>query len=123
MRTLRSLRLLTLSLEEMSIAWGWSTRALNALRQLAKEWSVSKEVENALGTAVENQRTRGPNANAMSTPLDKEPGQQLASDLGQWPMLNTADNSQIFDWTGFGFWDIENFEATDEAMLSAFNTH
>jgi hypothetical protein len=33
----------------MSVAWAWSQRALEAIRQLAREWLVSEDAMNALG--------------------------------------------------------------------------
>ncbi|KAJ9149483.1 Fungal-specific transcription factor domain-containing protein [Pleurostoma richardsiae] len=47
-RTIRLLRMLTVALHEMSTAWAWSRRAIRALRQLAKEWSVSQQIYAAL---------------------------------------------------------------------------
>ncbi|KAH7267839.1 fungal-specific transcription factor domain-containing protein [Fusarium redolens] len=44
-----SLKVLAEALTDMSTAWAWSQRALLAIRQLAREWSVSEDAFGALG--------------------------------------------------------------------------
>jgi hypothetical protein len=44
------------ALTDMSTAWAWSQRALVAIRQLAREWSVSEDASSALGISKEESR-------------------------------------------------------------------
>ncbi|KAF5555731.1 nitrogen assimilation transcription factor nit-4 [Fusarium mexicanum] len=48
-RAIASLKVLAEALTDMSAAWAWSQRALLAIRQLAREWSVSEDAFSALG--------------------------------------------------------------------------
>ncbi|KAI7767057.1 hypothetical protein LZL87_012343 [Fusarium oxysporum] len=48
-RAIASLKVLAEALTDMSTAWAWSQRALFAIRQLAREWSVSEDAFGALG--------------------------------------------------------------------------
>ncbi|KAF5585794.1 nitrogen assimilation transcription factor nit-4 [Fusarium pseudocircinatum] len=48
-RAIASLKVLAEALTDMSTAWAWSQRALVAIRQLAREWSVSEDAFSALG--------------------------------------------------------------------------
>ncbi|KAF4418724.1 Nitrogen assimilation transcription factor nit-4 [Fusarium acutatum] len=48
-RAIASLKVLAEALTDMSTAWAWSQRALLAIRQLAREWSVSDDAFSALG--------------------------------------------------------------------------
>ncbi|EXL60787.1 hypothetical protein FOCG_00076 [Fusarium oxysporum f. sp. radicis-lycopersici 26381] len=48
-RAIASLKVLAEALTDMSTAWAWSQRALFAVRQLAREWSVSEDAFGALG--------------------------------------------------------------------------
>ncbi|KAF5689705.1 Nit-4-like protein [Fusarium circinatum] len=48
-RAIASLKVLAEALTDMSTAWAWSQRALLAIRQLAREWSVSEDAFGALG--------------------------------------------------------------------------
>ncbi|KAF5671880.1 Nit-4-like protein [Fusarium denticulatum] len=50
-RAIASLKTLAEALTDMSTAWAWSQRALLAIRQLAREWSVSEDAFAALGTS------------------------------------------------------------------------
>ncbi|KAL2071968.1 hypothetical protein VTL71DRAFT_11311 [Oculimacula yallundae] len=46
---INSLRILADALTHMSVAWAWSQRALEAIRQLAREWLLSEDVMEAIG--------------------------------------------------------------------------
>ncbi|VUC26579.1 unnamed protein product [Clonostachys rosea] len=55
-RATASMAILVGALAEMSIAWAWSQRALDALRQLGREWSVSEDAMKALGIGEEKDK-------------------------------------------------------------------
>ncbi|CVL08509.1 related to pathway-specific regulatory protein nit-4 [Fusarium mangiferae] len=55
-RAIASLKVLAEALADMSTAWAWSQRALFAIRQLAREWSVSEDAFGALGINEEESR-------------------------------------------------------------------
>ncbi|KAI1027028.1 hypothetical protein LB504_008089 [Fusarium proliferatum] len=55
-RAIASLKVLAEALADMSTAWAWSQRALFAIRQLAREWSVSEDAFTALGINKEESR-------------------------------------------------------------------
>ncbi|KAF5249556.1 hypothetical protein FANTH_5149 [Fusarium anthophilum] len=59
-RSIASLKVLAEALTDMSAAWAWSQRALLAIRQLAREWSVSEDAFSALGISkVEDSQAIG----------------------------------------------------------------
>ncbi|KAL2205942.1 hypothetical protein CC79DRAFT_1357941 [Sarocladium strictum] len=45
------LKILAGALADMSVAWAWSQRALEAMRQLAREWLLTEDVMDALGAS------------------------------------------------------------------------
>ncbi|KAH7354817.1 fungal-specific transcription factor domain-containing protein [Rhexocercosporidium sp. MPI-PUGE-AT-0058] len=47
--TISSLKILAEALTHMSVAWAWSQRALEAIRQLAREWLLAEDVMDVLG--------------------------------------------------------------------------
>lgn len=48
------LKLLVTALQEMSTAWKWSRRAIKALSQLEKEWSVGEDIAAAIASCDSN---------------------------------------------------------------------
>lgn len=93
-RTVGSLEILATALHEMSVAWAWSRRALVAIRQLAREWSVGDDIRGALDVksslSVESQN---------GGMLFEDGDSTLAMDLGIPPWflddLGTATDSML----------------------------
>ncbi|KAF5711774.1 nitrogen assimilation transcription factor nit-4 [Fusarium mundagurra] len=78
-RAIASLKVLAEALTDMSTAWAWSQRALLAIRQLAREWSVSEDAFSALGISKgEGLQATGDAAVGTTQSLDEnEPSSSL----------------------------------------------
>ncbi|KXJ85672.1 fungal-specific transcription factor domain-domain-containing protein [Microdochium bolleyi] len=89
-QTIDSLKILAEALTHMSVAWAWSQRALDAIRQLTREWRLADSVKDALGISDAA-------AEEMAAPENIASGASQFADFGysEVPLWTTSTQDDL----------------------------
>lgn len=102
------LKFLVTALHEMSTAWKWSRRAIKALSQLAKEWSIGEEIAAAIASCdcnpVQSLDLSHPSTIGLGLPSDSGLSDWIFEDVNEIDAGHLAaiwqDTPDLTTWPG-----------------------